>query len=252
MLIATDYLEEPVLHSERESYMKVRGMGGAREQMSPEITLLVYAQQFRPFRVAGKNYLRSYCAYAGEALPLNVSVNTGLPKMSGGQIMHVDHIIPRGHNGLDDVSNYQGLSKSYNEVGNKGAKKTMHVVWQAFRQGQTIDGIAFQPLAENFLWVFDRWAAGSKICDVPLCSWFPWWNRNPAPPHRPIFWGYDEARKEMRVSPEESLRMEFSVLAWNVLLYCKYTTPECRNQVQETYEREYGCTATEMIKFARI
>lgn len=264
--------EPAVLTMPREMYSKTSGMGANRKEMTADKKLLKWAEQFRPLRINGRAVHQSYCAYGGLRMPVKVSADTGFGNdnssdekkswkkmetgfsgMPGEVVGHVDHKVPNGHGGEDDCWNYQLLSSFYNLSPMKGERKTLHVVAEAYRRGGTIEGRSFEPMWDLFIWNFDRFHDGDgKITDIEMIRWWPWWLRKTDPPHRPYLPGYDEKRREMFVSPEESLKMEFGWLAYNVLLYCKYAPKKFGDDVRETFEREYVCTPEEMIKYARI
>jgi hypothetical protein len=134
----------------------------------------------------------------------------------------------------------------------KSDRKTLHVVAEAYRRGGTIGGRSFEPMWDLFIWNFNNYHSGkNRASDIELSCWWPWWLRKSTPPYAPYLPGYDEKRREMTCTPKESLQMEFAILAWNVLLFCKYTTEERRKAVHETFEREYHCTPEEMVKFRK-
>jgi len=269
-------IKEPaILSIPREMYSKTPGMGANRKEMTADKKLLKWAEQFRPLRINGRQVMQSYCAYGGLFMPVRVSadtgfgsekrekkengerekftgIDTGFSAVSGQVVGHVDHKVPNGHGGQDDCWNYQLLSSFYNLVPMKGERKILHTVAEAYRRGGTIEGRSFEPMWDLFIWNWEKYhESDGKITDIEMMRWWPWWLRKTDPPHRPYLPGYDEKRREMVVSPEESLKMEFGILAYNVLLYCKYTQKKLEREVRETFEREYVCTPEEMIKFAR-
>lgn len=260
--------EPAILNMPRPMYHKTPGMGGNRKEMTAELKLLKWAEQFRPLRINGRQVMQSYCAYGGLSMPVKVSANTGFGSeekkaewkkletgfggMAGEVQGHVDHKIPNGHGGEDDCWNYQLLSSNYNMSPMKGERKTLHVVAEAYRRGGTIGGRSFEPMWDLFMWNWKNYHSGDgRATDIELSNWWPWWAREQTAPYKPILFGYDEQRREMICSPEESLKMEFGWLAYNVLLYIKYAPKKYGDEVRETYEREYLATPEEMIKFAR-
>lgn len=242
--------EEPKLYITRPMYEKTRGLGALRKDTDPEIQRMIWAQQYRPMRINGTTTHQAYCAYGGIDVPLKISPNTGFAKPKGGMDMHIDHRIPNSANGEDHPLNFQGLGAQFNLSPMKGDRKTFHVRWEAFRRGGTIDGLAFEPLADQFFWCFDNYQKKNAATDIELAYWWPWWNRDPKPPFRPILWGYDEKTKKMTMSPEESLKAEWARLARHVLLYLRFCDDiTCTNLVRQTFEREYLCSPETMASF---
>lgn len=256
-------VQEPaVLNMPRPSYMKTYGLGRIRKSMDNDVRLLVWAQQFRPLMIGGRKVFQSYCAYAGASVPIgflarkkNVKndeeelpvIDTGFPRSNGVQSLHVDHRIPNSAGGADNCWNFEGLCAELNMSPHKGSRITLHVMAEAFRRGETIMGMNFEPRWELFIWNFENYHEKNRATDIEMVNWWPFWLRHTSPPFRPFVPGYDEKRHEMYLSPKESLMEEWAILARNVCQYLRWCADtNCKKIVRETFEREYGYKPEEM------
>lgn len=239
----------------RSMYQKTHFMGSERANVDTGLRLLSFAQQFRPIRINGTLFRNSYCAYRGLGAPLKISPATGTPEPKGYHEANLDHIIPRSVNGEEHPFNLQLLSAWYNSLKFKGGLSTFHSRWHAFRKAGEIDGLPFVELADLFFWCFDAYHAHPNmrnIINFDICFAWPWWAREPRPPFRPILHGYDESRKMMSVTKEESYLLEFSVLAQNSIRFLKMTESNpVKTAVREAYDHYYRMSPESMASFSR-
>lgn len=240
----------------RSMYVSTHLLGGDRITNADGIYLLVYAQQFRPMRIGQKTVMQSYCAYRGLDAPLRIKQNTGFQMSGSCYAANLDHIIPRSKNGEEHGLNYQLLASWYNSMSFKGNLPTFHARWHAFRKGGSIDGLDFVDLAAQFLRVFDMYHTKPELQYIlgnELMVSYPWWAREKKPPYRPILFGYDEKRQCMKTTKEESYLMEWSLLAQNVIRFCKMTQNKtAAAEVQEQFRMQYGMAPEVMAGFARM
>lgn len=225
--------EEPMVSRNPAMFRTTYRLGSHRPVIDESIYRLVWAQQFKPLRVNGTTMYCSYCAYGGLTWPLRVEFETGFAKPRSGGDGNLDHRVPVSKGGSHHPLNLQYLSAFYNGVAFKGGKPSFHARWEAFRQGGYIDDLPFEPLAEEFLYIFDKFGE--------LIYAWPWWAREKEKPFRPILFGFDEGKKEMAVSAADSYAMELAVLARNVANYCATVgDKKLASEVKDTFCEVYG------------